>query len=138
MVRRELIDAFVREAREIAFSESVEPERQAEKVEAAARETLSNLEAENLSRLRGERRLRTGMAIAMIVLFVCLNAAVIYLVFEAAHFDREMIQSKRPEYNPVITENVYMSLIGGVVVQAGAVFVAIARYLFPIPTSSKL
>ena len=72
------------------------------------------------------------MAGVMIFLFVALNAVVVWLVFHAVHFDDEaVLKGTYAVEHRVITKEVYMSLVGSVVVQAGVVFVAITSYLFP-------
>lgn len=75
---------------------------------------------------------RCVMALAMIGLFFYLNMKVIGLVQDAFATDISLLNSKIiPSDKRLITENVFMSLIGATVVQVGVTLVAITGYLFP-------
>lgn len=68
---------------------------------------------------------------AMIKVFGWLNGSVMVFVilawFAGLFFDKP----------PIITEHVVMSLIGATVIQAGAAFILITRYLFPTADGDK-
>jgi hypothetical protein len=87
---------------------------------------------ENTKDQRADRRLRVGMAIALTLLFLVLNAVVVWMLLDAVKDDRAFLIAKliQPSERQ-ITDKVYMSLIGGTVLQVAAIVVAIARYLFP-------
>jgi len=75
---------------------------------------------------------RVVMAIAMIWLFFHLNTKVISLVQDAFNNDISLLRDKLIQSDErLITENVFMSLIGSTVVQVGVTLVAITGYLFP-------
>lgn len=87
---------------------------------------------EEIAGMRADRNLRLIMGIALMVLFVLMNGVVVYLVSEAAEMDAQMITSgKIKSSERLISENVYMSLVGATVVQLSSILFAIARYLFP-------
>jgi hypothetical protein len=67
---------------------------------------------------------------AMIQIFTWLNGAVvlIVIVFWVGDFWR---------HDPIITENVIMSIIGATIVQAGLAFMSITKFLFPGDSSAK-
>jgi uncharacterized metal-binding protein len=75
---------------------------------------------------------RCIMALAMIALFFYLNMKVIGLVQDAYNTDITLLNSKVIQSDHrLITEKVFMSLIGATVVQVGVTLVAITGYLFP-------
>jgi multisubunit Na+/H+ antiporter MnhB subunit len=77
-------------------------------------------------------RVRVWMALIITLLFTVLNAAVIYLVWKAFNADISLLKDKLILSDQrLITENVFMSLIGATVVQVGVTLVAITGYLFP-------
>ena len=79
-----------------------------------------------------DTKVRSRMAVVIGVLFVSLNAAVIYLVWSAYTADISLLREKLIQNNQrLITENVFMSLIGATVVQVGVRLAAITGYLFP-------
>lgn len=96
--------------------------------------TGDEMRAEELAGMRTDRWLRLGMGGVMTLLFVALNGAVIWLLHGAIQSDMAMLDQKLIEPGErLITENVYMTLIGGTVVQVAAIVLAIARYVFPAP-----
>lgn len=81
---------------------------------------------------RADRYLRIFMAIALTVLFLTLNGVVVCMLVNAVDNDRAFLAQKLIlPGERLITDKVYMSLIGGTVLQVAAIVVAIARYLFP-------
>lgn len=83
-------------------------------------------------RIDGDTRARLLMVTVITVLFIVLNAAVIFLVWTAFSADISLLKDKLIQNNQrLITENVFMSLIGATVVQVGLTLVAITGYLFP-------
>ena len=87
---------------------------------------------QRIADLKADRRLRIGMASVLIVLFVLLNGVVVWMVARAVANDASLISAGtiQPDQR-LITENVYMSLVGATVVQLSSILFAIARYLFP-------
>lgn len=83
-------------------------------------------------RIDGDTRARLLMVTVITVLFIVLNAAVIFLVWTAFSADISLLKDKLIQDNQrLITENVFMSLIGATVVQVGVTLVVITGYLFP-------
>ena len=79
-----------------------------------------------------DTKVRASMALAIIVLFMALNTAVIWIVWSAFQADLLLVQTKVIQSSDrLITEKVFMSLIGATVVQVGVTLVAITGYLFP-------
>ena len=95
--------------------------------------TISVKEAEaRIRSMDADTKVRSRMAVTIGMLFVALNAAVIYLVWNAINADIALLRDKLIQNNQrLITENVFMSLIGATVVQVGITLVAITGYLFP-------
>lgn len=92
----------------------------------------SGIDEETIKDKRADRALRIVMAIALTLLFIALNAVVVYMLFDAVWADRAMLAAKLVQPTErLITDKVYMSLIGGTVLQVAAIVIAIARYLFP-------
>lgn len=89
-------------------------------------------EDEIIAGLRTDRLLRIIMATVMTGLFVALNWAVLHAIQEAVAFDGQQLASKAitPDQR-VITEKVYISLVGATAVQVAAAVLTIVRYLFP-------
>ena len=81
-----------------------------------------------------QRWLRIVMVVVMLGVCCCLDWAVLNMIREAAAFDAQFIAEKVicPEQR-LITENVYLSLVGGTVLQAATVLIVITNYLFPKP-----
>ncbi len=79
-------------------------------------------------------RQRWVMLVVIIVLFVSLNTAVMWLIYRAIGIDVAFI-AVHPDLadRRIITSAVVQTLIGSTVVQTGAVTWAMARYLFPYP-----
>jgi hypothetical protein len=96
---------------------------------------LGTVDEETRARIRSmdaDTRVRIVMALAISALFVALNAAVIYLVWHAFNADIRLLQAKLISPGQrLVTDSVFMSLIGATVVQVGVILVAIAGYLFP-------
>lgn len=96
---------------------------------------LGEIDEETRARIRSidaDTRVRLWMAVMMSVLFIALNAAVIFLVWTAFNDDIALLKDRLIQNNQrLITENVFMSLIGATVVQVGVTLVAITGYLFP-------
>ena len=96
---------------------------------------LGEIDEETKARIRSidaDTRVRLWMAVVITVLFIALNAAVIFLVWTAFSADIALLKDKLIQNNQrLITENVFMSLIGATVVQVGVTLVAITGYLFP-------
>lgn len=96
---------------------------------------LGEIDEETKARIRGmdaDTRVRLRMASVISVLFVVLNAAVIFLVWEAFSADISLLKDNLIKHDQrLITENVFMSLIGATVVQVGVTLIAITGYLFP-------
>ena len=96
---------------------------------------LGEIDEETKARIRSidaDTRVRLWMAVVITVLFIALNAAVIFLVWTAFSADITLLKDKLIQNNQrLITENVFMSLIGATVVQVGVTLVAITGYLFP-------
>lgn len=92
----------------------------------------SPIDEENVKDKQADRKLRIAMAIALTLLFLVLNAVVVWMLLDAVKNDRAFLIGKLilPSER-LITDKVYMSLIGGTVLQVAAIVVAIARYLFP-------
>jgi hypothetical protein len=87
---------------------------------------------EHVADQRADRWLRIIMAIALTALFIGLNGAVVCMVRSAVSHDLEMLAAKTITADQrLITEKVYLALIGGTVAQVAAIVVAMARYLFP-------
>ena len=79
-----------------------------------------------------DTRARLLMALVISALFIVLNAAVIFLIWNAFNADISLLRDKLiQDSQRLITENVFMSLIGATVVQVGVTLVAITGYLFP-------
>lgn len=79
-----------------------------------------------------DRWLRVGMVVVMLGVFIGLNWVVLGMVQEAVANDAQYIAAKLilPDQR-LISENVYMSLIGATVLQTAVVMVSITGYLFP-------
>jgi multisubunit Na+/H+ antiporter MnhB subunit len=98
--------------------------------EEKARAEIRSIDADTSTRL--------WVAGVITLLFVGLNAAVITLVWHAFAADIELLKSKMIQNNQrLITENVFMSLVGATVVQVGVTLVAITGYLFPKKNNSQ-
>jgi multisubunit Na+/H+ antiporter MnhB subunit len=80
----------------------------------------------------GREKQRWYMLFVIGGLFVALNAAVIWLIYDAIRIDVDFI-AVHPELadKRMITSAVFQTLIGATVVQTGAVTWAMARFLFP-------
>ena len=84
-----------------------------------------------------DTRVRIWMAVLIDGLFVVLNTAVIFLVWKAFNADIALLKGKLIQSDQrLISENVFMTLIGATVVQVGVTLVAIIGYLFPRNTGS--
>lgn len=96
---------------------------------------LGEIKEEAMARIRSmdtNTRVRLWMALAISSLFILLNAAVIFLIWNAFNADISLLREKLIQNDQrLITENVFMSLIGATVVQVGVTLVAIISYLFP-------
>lgn len=103
---------------------------------AEAEKHVGNIEEEKqravIRSIDADTKTRLWVAGVMTVLFVGLNAAVIFLIWHAFAADVDLLKSKLIQNNQrLITENVFMSLVGATVVQVGVTLVAITGYLFP-------
>ena len=96
---------------------------------------LGEINEEAKARIRSmdtNTRVRLWMALVISSLFILLNAAVIFLIWNAFNADILLLREQLIQNNQrLITENVFMSLIGATVVQVGVTLVAIISYLFP-------
>lgn len=96
---------------------------------------LGEINEEAKARIRSmdtNTRVRLWMALVISSLFILLNAAVIFLIWNAFNADISLLREKLIQNDQrLITENVFMSLIGATVVQVGVTLVAIISYLFP-------
>ncbi|WP_297324572.1 hypothetical protein [Nitrosomonas sp.] len=96
---------------------------------------LGEINEEAKARIRSidaDTRVRLWMALVISALFILLNAAVIFLIWNAFNADISLLREKLIQNDQrLITENVFMSLIGATVVQVGVTLVAIISYLFP-------
>lgn len=96
---------------------------------------LGEINEEAKARIRSmdtNTRVRLWMALVISTLFILLNAAVIFLIWNAFNADISLLREKLIQNDQrLITENVFMSLIGATVVQVGVTLVAIISYLFP-------
>jgi len=96
---------------------------------------LGEINEEAKARIRSmdtNTRVRLWMALVISSLFILLNAAVIFLIWNAFNADISLLREQLIQNNQrLITENVFMSLIGPTVVQVGVTLVAIISYLFP-------
>ncbi|MBA3756741.1 MAG: hypothetical protein H0X02_11140 [Nitrosomonas sp.] len=96
---------------------------------------LGEINEEAKARIRSmdtNTRVRLWMALVISSLFILLNAAVIYLIWNAFNADISLLREQLIQNDQrLITENVFMSLIGATVVQVGVTLVAIISYLFP-------
>ncbi len=96
---------------------------------------LGEINEEAKARIRSmdtNTRVRLWMALVISSLFILLNAAVIFLIWNAFNADISLLREQLIQNNQrLITENVFMSLIGATVVQVGVTLVAIISYLFP-------
>ena len=87
---------------------------------------------EEIAGLKAERHMRYVMVIAVTVLFMALNGVVVWMITDAAGTDRQLIAAGTlNSEGRLITEKVYMSLVGATVVQVSSILIVIARYLFP-------
>jgi hypothetical protein len=93
---------------------------------------VSPIERQAIEDMKIDRWLRVVMVVAMLGVFIGLDWVVLGMVQEAVANDAQYIVAKliRPDQR-LISENVFMSLIGATVLQAAAVMVAITGYLFP-------
>jgi len=96
-------------------------------------------ERELIKGLRSDRMLRVWMAGILTVLFVVLNGFVVWMVWDAVQADRALIAAAKITTldQRVITQQVYLALIGGTVIEVAAIVLVIARYLFPTRTESE-
>lgn len=87
--------------------------------------------------MRADTTFRGWMVFAMCVLFLGLNAAVMWFLWQAFQQDVSLMTAKPPwvASDRLVTTNVLMSLIGATVVQTGVGFIAIVSYLFPKRTA---
>lgn len=96
---------------------------------------LGEINEEAKARIRSmdtNTRVRLWMALVISSLFILLNAAVIFLIWNAFNADISLLREQLIQNDQrLITENVFMSLIGATVVQVGVTLVAIISYLFP-------
>lgn len=96
---------------------------------------LGEINEEAKARIRSmdtNTRVRLWMALVISSLFIMLNAAVIFLIWNAFNTDISLLREQLIQNDQrLITENVFMSLIGATVVQVGVTLVAIISYLFP-------
>jgi hypothetical protein len=109
------------------------------KVEDYAPEGIEELKGrEQIAGMRADRTLRIGMAVALTVLFVVMNGVVVCLIVHGIEMDSRMITEKMLlPADRLVTEKVYISLVGATVVQLSSILFAIARYLFPAAASAE-
>lgn len=83
--------------------------------------------------MRADIWFRGGMVFVVAILFIGLNANVMWFIRDAFHQDLVGMAGKPPllPADRLVTTNVLMSLIGATVVQTGIGFIAIVSYLFP-------
>jgi hypothetical protein len=90
------------------------------------------IEHQETQDMKIDRWLRVGMVVVMLGVFVGLDWLVLGMVQEAVANDAQYIAAKLILPNQrLISENVYMSLIGATVLKTAAVTVSITNYLFP-------
>ncbi|MCK4343323.1 MAG: hypothetical protein KAY37_16535 [Phycisphaerae bacterium] len=76
-------------------------------------------------------KLRIAFFVVIALLFITLNAVVIWLVYTLVKIDHELLTTAGvAEVERVVDSKVLMSLIGATAVQVGAVIFAITKYLF--------
>lgn len=82
--------------------------------------------------------LRVGMVVVMLGNFVGLEWAILGMVREAVANDTQYITAGLilPDQR-LISEKVYMSLIGATVLQTAAIMASISNYLFPNRRAAK-
>ena len=96
---------------------------------------LGEIDEEAKARIRSmdaDTRVRLWMAGVISLIFMALNAAVIFLIWTAFGADVALLRDKLiQDSQRLVTEKVFMTLIGATVVQVGVTLVAITGYLFP-------
>jgi hypothetical protein len=104
------------------------------KLEQEAKQ-LGAIDEETKARIRSmdaDTRVRLWMAFLIGILFIALNATVMLMVWHAFNADVALLRDHLiRDDRRLITEKVFMSLIGATVVQVGVTLVAITGYLFP-------
>ncbi len=100
--------------------------------EEAALGQIDEVTQARIRSMDADTRARFWMVIVITALFVLLNGAVIWLIWQAFNTDVQLLKAKLiPSDQRLITDKVFMSLVGATTVQAGAALVGITRYLFP-------
>jgi hypothetical protein len=98
----------------------------------AAKQPLTPTEAASVRGLNTDITLRPWMCLVMALVFVGLNLGVGWMVYVAYVADLDLLRQKLETADQrVISEKVFIALIGGTVVQVGAGIAAIVAYLFP-------
>lgn len=92
---------------------------------------MSPIERQAIEDMKIDRWLRVGMVAIMLGNFIGMEWTVLGMVQEAIANDAQYIAAKLilPDQR-LISENVYVSLIGATVLQAAVVMVSITNYLF--------
>lgn len=92
---------------------------------------VSPIERQAIEDMKIDRWLRFGMVAIMLGNFIGMEWAVLGMVQEAIANDAQYIAAKLilPDQR-LISENIYLSLIGATVLQAAVVMVSITNYLF--------
>jgi hypothetical protein len=91
------------------------------------------IEKAHVFRVNADTWSRIAMIGCILIIFIGLNSAVMYFIFQAFEQDTARFQTVanlRPE-DRLVTTSVVLSLIGATVVQVGSAIAMIALYLFP-------
>lgn len=93
---------------------------------------VSPIERQAIEDMKIDRWLRFGMVVIMLGNFIGMEWTVLGMVQVAIANDAQYVTAKLilPDQR-LISENVYMSLIGATAVHAAVIMVAITNYLFP-------
>jgi sterol desaturase/sphingolipid hydroxylase (fatty acid hydroxylase superfamily) len=97
------------------------------------RATTGRIEEATAKGLLADILYRGLMVFVVAVMFIGLNASVMWFIKEAFLHDLAAMATKPPMLpaDRLVTTNVLMSLIGATVIQTGIGFIAIVSYLFP-------
>jgi hypothetical protein len=95
--------------------------------------TTGLIEEATAKGLRADILYRGCMVLVVTVMFIGLNASVMWFIKEAFFHDLASMAATQPTQHTdrLVTTNVLMALIGATVIQTGMGFIAIVSYLFP-------
>jgi len=102
-----------------------------QKIEVA-RELSEFINIKTTSEIKKQRdeQFRSNFTWFVIALYVVTTGCIFYLIYKAFFFDLDMIGQKSEKYTRLIDAKVVIALITGVVLQAGAAFAILAKFVY--------